>query len=141
MANRQTIQAATIKKVQSAINSYGYPVPIYRDIYEVDAMGCKVLKEEMVHVHDLQCVIDNSSSSRSKSITNNNQGIIKGYSYATLYATYVKDFPLQEDDFIVYEDTYYKVIEISDVVHYNLLYQVSLERVDLDGEHNDNNRY
>lgn len=133
MSNRQTIQAATIKKVQSAINNYGYQVPIYRDIYEVDAMGCKVLKEEMVHVQDLQCVIDNSSSGRSKSITNNDQGIIKGYSYATLYATYVKDFPLQEDDFIVYDNAYYKVLEIINVVHYNLLYQVSLERIDLDG--------
>lgn len=133
MSNRQSIQVGVIKKVQSVINNYGYLVPIYRDIYEVDAMGCKVLKEEMVHVQDLQCVIDNSSSGRSKSVTNNNQGIIKGYSYATLYATYVKDFPLQEDDFIVYENAYYKVLEIIDVVHYNLLYQVSLERVDLDG--------
>lgn len=133
MSNRQTIQAGVIKKVQSVINNYGYQVPIYRDIYEVDAMGCKVLKEEMVHVQDLQCVIDNSSSGRSKSITNNDQGIIKGYSYATLYATYVKDFPLQEDDFIVYDNAYYKVLEIINVVHYNLLYQVSLERVDLDG--------
>ena len=139
MSNRQTIQVSAIKKVQSAINSYGYPVPIYRDIYEVDAMGCKVLKEEMSYIQDLQCVIDNSSSSRSKSVTNNNQGIIKGFSYATLYATYVKNFPLQEDDFIVYENCYYKVVEIIDVVHYNLLYQVSLERVDLDGGYNDNN--
>ena len=133
MSNRQTIQAEVIQKVQSAMNNYGYQVPIYRDIYEVDAMGCTVLKEEMTHIQDLQCVIDNSSSGRSKSITNNDQGIIKGYSYATLYATYVKDFPLQEDDFIVYENAYYKVLEIIDVVHYNLLYQVSLERVDLDG--------
>lgn len=133
MSNRQTIQAGVIKKVQSAINNYGYQVPIYRDIYEVDAMGCKVLKEEMVHVQDLQCVIDNSSSGRSKSVTNNDQGIIKGFSYATLYATYTKDFPLQEDDFIVYDNAYYKVLEIINVVHYNLLYQVSLERVDLDG--------
>lgn len=133
MSNRQTIQTSVIKKVQSAINSYGYSVPIYRDIYEVDAMGCKVLKQEMAHVQDLQCVIDNSSTSRGKSTTNNNQGIIKGFSYATLYATYVEDFPLQEDDFIVYENAFYKVIEIIDVVHYNLLYQVSLERVDLDG--------
>ena len=139
MSNRQTIQAATIKKVQSAINSYGYKVPIYRDIYEVDAMGCKVLKEEMSYIQDLQCVIDNSSSSRGKSVTNNNEGIIKGFSYATLYATYVKDFPLQQDDFIVYDNCFYKVIEISNVVHYNLLYQVSLERVDLDGGYNDNN--
>ena len=139
MSNRQTIQVAAIKKVQSVINNYGYSVPIYRDIYEVDAMGCKVLKEEMSYVQDLQCVIDNSSSSRSKSVTNNNQGIIKGYSYATLYATYVKNFPLQEDDFIVYENAYYKVLEIIDVVHYNLLYQVSLERIDLDGGYNDNN--
>lgn len=133
MSNRQTIQASVIKQVQSAINNYGYQVPIYRDIYEVDAMGCKVLKEEMVHVQDLQCVIDNSSSGRSKSVTNNDQGIIKGFSYATLYATYTKDFPLQEDDFIVYDNAYYKVLEIINVVHYNLLYQVSLERVDLDG--------
>lgn len=136
MSNRQSIQAGVIKKVQSAINNYGYLVPIYRDIYQVDAMGCKVLKEEMSYIQDLQCVIDNSSSSRSKSITNNDQGIIKGYSYATLYATYTEDFPLQEDDFIVYENAYYKVVEIIDVVHYNLLYQVSLERIDLDGEYN-----
>lgn len=133
MSNRQSIQVGVIKKVQSVINNYGYQVPIYRGIYEVDSMGCKVLKEEMSYIQDLQCVIDNSSSGRSKSITNNDQGIIKGYSYATLYATYVKDFPLQEDDFIVYENAYYKVLEIIDVVHYNLLYQVSLERVDLDG--------
>ncbi len=138
MSNRQTIQATTIKKVQSVINNYGYKVPIYRDIYEVDAMGCKVLKEEMVHIQDLQCVIDNSSSGRSKTVTNNDQGIIKGFSYATLYATYTEDFPLQEDDFIVYENAYYKVLEIIDVVHYNLLYQVSLERIDVDG-YNDNN--
>ena len=133
MSNRQSIQVGVIKKVQSVINNYGYQVPIYRDIYEVDAMGCKVLKEEMSYVQDLQCVIDNSSSGRSKSITYYVQVIIKGYAYATLYATYVKDFPLQEDDFIVYENAYYKVLEIIDVVHYNLLYQVSLERVDLDG--------
>ena len=133
MSNRQSIQVGVIKKVQSAINNYGYPVPIYRDIYQVDAMGCKVLKEEMSYIQDLQCVIDNSSSSRSKSVTNNNQGVIKGFSYATLYATYEEDFPLQEDDFIVYENAYYKVLEIIDVVHYNLLYQVSLERIDVDG--------
>ena len=133
MSNRQSIQVGVIKKVQSAINNYGYPVPIYRDIYQVDAMGCKVLKEQMSYIQDLQCVIDNSSSSRSKSVTNNNQGVIKGFSYATLYATYEEDFPLQEDDFIVYENAYYKVLEIIDVVHYNLLYQVSLERIDIDG--------
>ena len=133
MSNRQSIQVGVIKKVQNAINNYGYLVPIYRDIYEVDAMGCKVLKEEMSYIQDLQCVIDNSSSSRGKSVTNNNEGIIKGFSYATLYATYVEDFPLQQGDFIVYGDCFYKVLEISDVVHYNLLYQVSLERVDLDG--------
>ena len=133
MSNRQSIQVGVIKKVQSAINNYGYPVPIYRDIYQVDAMGCKVLKEEMSYIQDLQCVIDNSSSARSKSVTNNNQGVIKVFSYATLYATYEEDFPLQEDDFIVYENAYYKVLEIIDVVHYNLLYQVSLERIDIDG--------
>ena len=136
MSNRQSIQAGVIKKVQSAINNYGYLVPIYRDIYQVDAMGCKTLKEEMSYIQDLQCVIDNSSSGRSKTITNNDQGIIKGFSYVTLYATYTEDFPLQEDDFIVYENAYYKVLEIIDVVHYNLLYQVSLERIDLDGEYN-----
>lgn len=133
MSNRQSIQVGVIKKVQSAINNYGYPVPIYRDIYQVDAMGCKVLKEQMSYIQDLQCVIDNSSSARSKSITNNNQGVIKGFSYATLYATYEEDFPLQQGDFIVYENAYYKVLEIIDVVHYNLLYQVSLERIDVDG--------
>lgn len=132
MSNRQTIQVGVIKKIQSIITNYGYLVPIYRDIYEVDAMGCKILRKEMSYVQDLQCVIDNSSSSRSKSVTNNNQGIIKGFSYATLYATYVQDFPLQQGDYIVYEDVFYKVLEIIDVVHYNLLYQVSLERVDLD---------
>lgn len=133
MSNRQSIQVGVIKKVQSAINNYGYPVPIYRDIYQVDAMGCKVLKEQMSYIQDLQCVIDNSSSARSKSITNNNQGVIKGFSYATLYATYEEDFPLQQGDFIAYENAYYKVLEIIDVVHYNLLYQVSLERIDVDG--------
>ena len=131
--SRQSIQASAYKKVVNAINSYGYLVPIYRDIYEEDELGCKILVEQKSHIDNIQCIIDNSSSARSKNKVDTGRGIVKGTSYATLYTPYVKELSLQEDDFILYEDCFYKVIEITDVVHYNILYQASLERVDVDG--------
>ena len=131
--SRQSIQASAYKKVVNAINSYGYLVPIYRDIYEEDELGCKVLAQQKSYVNDIQCIIDNSSSSRGKNIADTGRGVVKGTSYATLYTPYVKELSLQEDDFILHEDCFYKVIEITDVVHYNILYQVLLERIDVDG--------
>ena len=132
--SRQSIQASAYKKVVNAINSYGYLVPIYRDIYEEDELGCKILVEQKSHIDNIQCIIDNSSSGRSKNKVDTGRGVVKGTSYATLYTPYVKELSLQEDDFILHEDCFYKVIEITDVVHYNILYQVSLERIDIDGE-------
>lgn len=131
--SRQSIQASAYKKVVNAINSYGYLVPIYRDIYEEDELGCKILVEQKSHIDNIQCIIDNSSSARSKNKVDTGRGIVKGTSYATLYTPYVKELSLQEDDFILHEDCFYKVVQITDVVHYNILYQVSLERIDVDG--------
>ena len=131
--SRQSIQASAYKKVVNAINSYGYLVPIYRDIYKEDELGCKVLVEQKSYVNDIQCIIDNSSSSRSKSIVDTGRGVVKGTSYATLYTPYDQELPLQENDLILYENCFYKVVEITDVVHYNILYQISLERIDVDG--------
>ena len=133
MSGRQTLQTVAIKKVVSIINNYGYKVPIYRDIYSEDELGCKVLEEERHYITDVVCIIDNSSSSRGMSITNNQQGVIKDFSYATLYTPYVEDLPIQEDDIVLYENVFYKVQEITDIVHYNVLYSISLERVDVDG--------
>lgn len=131
--SRQSIQGSAYKKVVNAINSYGYLVPIYRDIYEEDELGCKVLAQQKSYVNDIQCIIDNSSSSRGKNIADTGRGVVKGTSYATLYTPYITELPLQENDFILYENCFYKVIEITDIVHYNILYQVSLERIDVDG--------
>ena len=131
--SRQTIQGSAYKKVVNAINSYGYLVPIYRDIYEEDELGCKILVEQKSHIDNIQCIIDNSSSSRSKSIVDTGRGVVKGTSYATLYTPYNQELPLQENDLLLYENCFYKVIEITDVVHYNILYQISLERIDVDG--------
>ena len=131
--SRQTIQGSAYKKVVNAINSYGYLVPIYRDIYEEDELGCKILVEQKSYISDIQCIIDNSSSSRSKNVADTGRGVVKGKSLATLYTPYDPQLPLQEDDLILYENCFYKVIEITDVVHYNILYQVSLERIDVDG--------
>ena len=133
MSGRQTLQTVAIKKVVSIINNYGYKVPIYRDIYSKDELGCKVLEEERHYITDVVCIIDNSSSSRGISITNNQQGVIKDFSYATLYTPYVEDLPIQEGDIVLYENVFYKVQEITDIVHYNVLYSISLERVDVDG--------
>ena len=132
--SRLSIQASAFKKVVNAINSYGYSVPIYRDIYEEDELGCKILVEQKSHIDNIQCIIDNSSSSRGKNIADTGRGVVKGTSYATLYTPYNQELPLQENDLLLYENCFYKVIEITDVVHYNILYQVSLERVDVDGE-------
>ena len=131
--SRQSIQASAYKKVVNAINSYGYLVPIYRDIYKEDELGCKVLTESKSYISDIQCIIDNSSSSRGKNIADTGRGVVKGTSYATLYTPYIAELPLQEDDFILYENCFYKVVEITDIVHYNILYQISLERIDVYG--------
>lgn len=131
--SRQSVQGSAYKKVVNAINSYGYLVPIYRDIYEEDELGCKILVEQKSYISDIQCIIDNSSSSRSKNIADTGRGVVKGTSYATLYTPYITELPLQENDLLLYENCFYKVIEITDVVHYNILYQISLERIDVNG--------
>ena len=132
--SRESIQASAYNKVVNAINSYGYKVPVCRDIYEEDELGCKVLKESFSYIGDLVCIIDNSSSSRSKNTNNKGNGVIKGTTWATLYATYARRFILQQGGFIEYEDCVYKVLQIADTMHYHLLYTVALERVDMDGK-------
>ena len=131
--SRESIQASAYNKVVNAIKNYGYKVPILRDIYEEDELGCKVLQEPLSYVGDLQCIIDNYSSGRSKSVNNKGNGVVKGATWATLYATYTEPFILQQGDFIEYEDCVYRVLNIADTMHYHLLYTVSLERVDMDG--------
>lgn len=131
--SRESIQASAYNKVLNAINSYGYIVPVFRDIYEEDELGCKVLQEPLRYVGQLQCIIDNYSSSRSKNVNNKGNGVVKGATWATLYTFYSKDCILQQGDYIEYEDCVYKVSVMQDTMHYNLLYTVSLERVDMDG--------
>ena len=118
--SRESIQASAYNKVVNAINSYGYKVPVCRDIYEEDELGCKVLKESFSYIG-------------SKNTNNKGNGVIKGTTWATLYATYTEPFILQQGDFIEYEDCVYRVTNITDTMHYHLLYTVSLERVDMDG--------
>ena len=130
--SRESIQASAYNKVVNAINNYGYNVPIYRDIYKEDELGCKVLQEPNVYIDDIVCIIDNSGG-RTKSTVNTNRGIVKEVSYATLYTPYQEDIPLQIDDIVLYENCFYKVTHILDLVHYHILLQASLERVDLDG--------
>lgn len=131
--SRESIQASAFTKVVNAINSYGYAVPVCRDIYEEDEIGCKVLIEPLAYVGDLQCIIDNYSSGRSKNVNNKSNGVIKGTTQATMYAAYSENFILEQGDYIEYEDCVYKVLNIVDTMHYHLLYTIALERVDMDG--------
>ena len=131
--SRQSIQASAITKVVNAINSYGYEVPVCRDIYEEDEIGCKVLVQPASYVGNLQCIIDNYSSQRNKNINNKNNGVVKSATYATMYAAFSENFILHQGDYIEYENCLYKVINIADTMHYHLLYTISLERVDMDG--------
>ena len=121
-------------QVLSAINEYGYDIEIYRDIYETDELGCKTLTKPFTSIGTIRCIIDNYSSGRQKSVVNTNQGVILNESSATLYAPYVEDFLLKTGDFVEYDDITYKVEEISDTLHYHLLYTISLKRVDFYGE-------
>ena len=43
------------------------------------------------------------------------------------------DISFKIDDIVLYENCFYKVTHILDLVHYHILLQASLERVDLDG--------
>lgn len=124
---------SVLAQVKTALNEYGYDVKIYRDIYETDAIGCERLTQPYKYIYTIKCLIDNYSSGRQKSVTNNNQGILLNSSSGTLYAAYDKNIPLKVDDWVEVDGVKYKVIELSDTLHYHLLWTIQLERVDIDG--------
>lgn len=126
-------KTAVLAQIKSAMDEYGYPVQIFRDIYETDAIGCERLTEPYKFIGTLQCLIDNSKSERQKSVINNNKGVILNSSVGTLYAPYDINIPLQVNDWIEVDGVKYRVKEISDTLHYHLLWTIQLERVEIDG--------
>jgi len=119
-------------QIKNAINNYGTDIRILRDIYEKDEDGYEVLKESMRYISTIKCIIDNSSDNKEKKI-NNRQGIIMLNNKPSLYIPYDNDknIVIKEDDYIEIDGVYYKAKTFTDLVHYNLLYQIPLERVEL----------
>ena len=118
-------------KVDAVINRYGTEIKVYRDIYSEDEYGCKNLDENMAYIGTIKGIIDNASSSRLPTKTNERQGIVKLDASATLYIPYEKDILIQEDDYLEIDEVYYRVGIFLDIVHYNLLYEIPIERIEL----------
>lgn len=118
-------------KVDVVINQYGTEIKVYRDIYSEDEYGCKNLNENMAYIGTIKGIIDNASSSRLPTKTNERQGIVELDASATLYMPYEKDILIQEDDYLEIDGIYYRVGIFLDIVHYNLLYEIPIERIEL----------
>ena len=118
-------------KVDAVINQYGTEIKVHRDIYSEDEYGCKNLNENMAYIGTIKGIIDNASSSRLPTKTNERQGIIELDASATLYIPYEKDILIQEDDYLEIDGVYYRVGIFLDIVHYNLLYEIPIERIEL----------
>lgn len=122
--------SAIKRKVESIIDQYGTNIKIYRDIYSEDEYGCKNLEESMAYICTIKGVIDNSSNA-SNNKDNNKQGVIQLNTKASLYIPYEKQSQLQQDDYLEIDGFYYRVGILLDLVHYNLLYQIPVERIEL----------
>nr|DAY95294.1 MAG TPA: ATP-binding sugar transporter [Caudoviricetes sp.] len=118
------------KQIVQAINEYGTDIKILRDIYEKDEHECEVLKESMKYINTIKGIIDNSSNNKDNKI-NNRQGVIKLNIKPTLYIPYDKNPFIQENDYLEIDGVYYRTETFTDLVHYNLLYEIPLERVEL----------
>ena len=122
--------SAIKSKVEAVINEYGKDINIYRDIYEIDECGCKNKVESMVYVNTIKGVIDNSNNVANDK-NNDRQGVIKLNTKASLYIPYEEQPELQQDDYLEIDGFYYRVGIFLDLVHYNLLYQIPVERIEL----------
>lgn len=118
------------KQIVQAINEYGTDIKILRDIYEKDEHECEVLKESMKYINTIKGIIDNSSNNKDNKI-NNRQGVIRLNIKPTLYIPYDKNPFIQENDYLEIDGVYYRAETFTDLVHYNLLYEIPLERVEL----------
>lgn len=125
-------QPSVLSQIQQAINEYGYEVQILRNIYEVDEIDCKKLVEAKKPIGKIKCIVDNyGPSGYKKSIINTDKGIIKNETEGTLYAPYTPESLVQKDDFIRYDGVEYIVKQVTDVMHYHLLYNIELKRADV----------
>lgn len=117
-------------KVEAIINQYGTDIKIYRDIYEKDECGCDDKIESMAYVETIKGVIDNSSNVSNDQI-NNKQGIIKLNTKAFLYIPYQEESIVKPNDYLEIDGIYYRTGILLDIVHYNILYKISIERIEL----------
>lgn len=117
-------------QIKNVINNYGTNMNVLRDIYGKDEDGYEVLKESMKYISTIKGIIDNSSDNKGNKI-NDRQGVIKLDIKPSLYIPYESNSILQENDYIEVDGVYYRVGILKDLVHYNLLYEIPLERVEL----------
>lgn len=117
-------------KVSSIITQYGTNINIYRDIYEKDECECEEKVQSMVYIDTIKGVIDNSSGSYNDK-NNNRQGIVKLNSKAFLYIPFEENPIVKTDDYLEIDGIYYRVGANIDIVHYNILYKIPIERIEL----------
>lgn len=117
-------------QVTKALNDYGVEFTVYRDIYKEDAIGCKELIEPKREIGKIYGLVDNSTSSSTS--VDDRKGFLKDTVTSSFYVPYSKDILIQENDYIMVDNTFYQLGEFVDVAHYNLLFQISAKRIDFE---------
>ena len=84
----------------------------------------------MKYINTIKDIIDNTNNNKYNKI-NNRQGVIKLNIKPTLYIPYDKNPFIQENDYLEINGVYYRAETFTDLVHYNLLYEIPLERIEL----------
>lgn len=120
------LSAVVLPQVVKAINEYGVEVTVYRDIYE-NVIGVRTLVEEKREVAKIKIVIDNSNTSSTNNARYTKDGIISPQGSATLYYAFDSEVNLIKDDYIIIDNLVYILGVPSNLLHYNILYQVTAE--------------
>ena len=120
------LSAVVLPQVVKAINEYGVEVTVYRDIYE-NVIGVRTLVEEKREVAKIKIVIDNSNTSSTNNARYTKDGIISPQGTATLYYAFDSEVNLIKDDYIIIDNLVYILGVPSNLLHYNILYQVTAE--------------
>ena len=126
------INITTIRQqVDKALSEYGTEFTVYRDIYEVDELGCREIKQRMSRRTTIRGLLDTSAASAPYAQSTENKGVLKSNEAYSLYVVYDEDLPVKLEDYVMIGEDYYLVKSFTNVMYYNILLKLSVEKVRL----------
>ena len=126
------INITTIRQqVDKALSEYGTEFTAYRDIYEVDELGCREIKQRMSRRTTIRGLLDTSAASAPYAQSTENKGVLKSNEAYSLYVVYDEDLPVKLEDYVMIGEDYYLVKSFTNVMYYNILLKLSVEKVRL----------